>query len=69
MIDIIERLSKRRESITGIDITDAIKEIKHLRQRSDMLQALEDGGVDNWDWYSESLKSYHKKYYPDEDIE
>lgn len=25
------------------------------------LQALEAGGVDNWEWYDESLESYRKK--------
>ncbi len=64
--DILDRLRKRLTSITGQDIKDAIAEIEKLRQRDDMLKGLENGGVDNWDWYSESLKDYYKKYYPDE---
>lgn len=42
------------------------KEIKQLRQRDYMLECLESGGVDNWDWYSESLKPYYKRYYPED---
>lgn len=30
-----------------------------------MLRALEDGGVDNWEWYHESLKQ--AGYYDDEE--
>jgi hypothetical protein len=29
---------------------------KYLQRRDAELSALEDGGVDNWDWYYESLK-------------
>ena len=42
------------------------KEYNDLIRRSDMLQGLEDGGVDNWDWYSESLRDYYRKYYPED---
>jgi len=37
-----------------------------LVRQSAMLRALEAGGVDNWEWYSESLKDYYRKYYPED---
>lgn len=40
----------------------------HLKERDFMLTCLEDGGVDNWEWYSESLEPYWKRY-PDPDFE
>lgn len=60
MKDILKRLEARFVQ------ANVIKEVKRLIQRDDMLSGLEEGGVDNWDWYSESLKGYHKKYYPNE---
>lgn len=32
--------------------------LKELYDRDFKLSCLEDGGVDNWEWYSESLKDY-----------
>lgn len=32
------------------------KRLKELERAAAKLQALENGGVDNWEWYSESLK-------------
>ncbi len=48
------------------NITITRKEYDQLIQRSDMLQGLESGGVDNWEWYSESLQDYFRKYYPED---
>ena len=42
------------------------KEYERLQRRDDMLSGLEGGGVDNWQWYSDSLKDYHRKYYPED---
>lgn len=33
-------------------------ELKDLQESSDKLAALEDAGVDNWEWYDEAMKSY-----------
>ena len=59
----------------SIEIVDPIDEIKYvwikkseyeeLIKDSFKLQCLENGGVDNWQWYSESLTEWYKKYYPD----
>lgn len=35
------------------------KRIRELERAEKKLQALEAGGVDNWEWYSESLTEYH----------
>lgn len=37
------------------DITISENEYKRLCRDSAILSALEAGGVDNWEWYSESL--------------
>lgn len=40
-----------------------------LIKDSEELQALHDGGVDNWEWYHESLEEagFIKKYYENDD--
>lgn len=38
------------------------EEYKYLLKRDDKLQALENGGVDNWEWYSDSLADFYKEY-------
>ena len=34
--------------------------LQTLTDRSFKLECLEDGGVDNWSWYSESLQPYYE---------
>jgi hypothetical protein len=41
-------------------ITISVKEHDRLLWRESVLDALESGGVDNWEWYSESLKPLYK---------
>lgn len=65
-MDILDKLQLRRGNLSNEDIQSLVKEVKRLRQRDDMLSGLEAGGVDNWDWYSESLKDYNRKYYPED---
>jgi hypothetical protein len=36
-------------------------ELQKLRSRDDTLSALEAGGVDNWEWYSESIENAGSK--------
>lgn len=50
-------------------ITITVKRFKDLEMSEAKLTALENGGVDNWAWYSESLKDFYKEYYGDEDEE
>lgn len=35
------------------------EEYDHLCDREEKLSALEAGGVDNWEWYDESLSDYY----------
>ncbi len=37
-------------------------ELQRLNKRDFELQCLENGGVDNWEWYSESLKDFNERY-------
>lgn len=37
------------------------EEYNRLCDRDNKLTALENGGVDNWEWYSDSLESYFKE--------
>jgi hypothetical protein len=46
-------------------ITISLKEYNSLLQDARILMALEAGGVDNWEWYHESLKD--AGIYDDED--
>ena len=43
--------------------------LKNLERAQAKLQALEAGGVDNWEWYGESLKEFHKEEQTEELIE
>lgn len=43
------------------DVTISMTEYDELIRRSDILAALEAGGVDNWTWYGESLRQYFKE--------
>jgi len=37
-------------------------ENKEVKERLRLLSALEAGGVDNWEWYDESISNYNKDY-------
>jgi hypothetical protein len=39
------------------------EEYELLLKRDFKLSCLEDGGVDNWEWYSESLEPYYEGEY------
>ena len=38
------------------------RELAQLLTASNKLAALEAGGVDNWEWYGESLRDYEKEF-------
>lgn len=48
-------------------ITIPIKEYNELKNAALMLSYLEAGGVDNWEWYGESLQGYWEEIGEDED--
>lgn len=37
------------------------KRLEQLEKAASKLQALENGGVDNWEWYGEALKEWNKE--------
>jgi len=37
------------------------KRLMELERNTRMLEALQQGGVDNWEWYGESLKEFRKE--------
>lgn len=59
----------------SIEIVDPVDDTKYvwikkseydeLIKDSFKLQCLENGGVDNWTWYGDSLKPWFEKYYPE----
>jgi hypothetical protein len=44
-----------------MNVQVSAKELKELRRAKAKLSALEAGGVDNWEWYGESLKEFRKE--------
>lgn len=43
-------------------ITITKEEYDRLQDRDFKLSCLEGGGVDNWEWYDESLEDYYKAH-------
>lgn len=37
------------------------EEYARLQDRDDKLRALENGGVDNWEWYDEAMSGYNEE--------
>lgn len=56
--DIKELESKKNLVVVGSHVKVDYSEYERLLKRDEKLTALENGGVDNWEWYSESLKNY-----------
>ncbi len=42
-------------------VTISKKEYERLVEDSKVLDALHAGGVDNWEWYDESLEQYYSE--------
>lgn len=38
-----------------------IDQLEYLRKRDNLLSALEQGGVDSWEWYGESITAWDKQ--------
>lgn len=47
-------------------VTISKEEYETLLRSYRKLQALEDRGVDNWEWYGESLSDFYKEEYGDD---
>ena len=44
-----------------VEVKISAKRLKELERSAAKLNALECGGVDNWEWYGESLKEWNKE--------
>jgi len=54
--DIEELESKKKLIVVDSEVKIEYSEYEKLLKRDEILSALEIGGVDNWEWYDESLK-------------
>ena len=54
-------IDKMEKEIVGLLNKIAVLEAE-LERSDDFIECLEDGGVDNWSNYNESLKDYWRKY-------
>jgi hypothetical protein len=62
-----KQLSKYEDAIATLKSNEtttviSVAELQELRKRDFKLTCLENGGVDNWEWYDESLSEYFKRY-------
>ena len=56
----IKAVSLKDEPDLEISLKD--EDYEYLQKRDFKLKCLENGGVDNWEWYGESLTEYFEKY-------
>lgn len=56
-------------SISNDDKKVLLNYIEELENRDEKLSALEAGGVDNWEWYAESLSDYFNNIEEEEEEE
>lgn len=61
-IKTIEMHSADRTTVTILEseLEALRKEIADLKKRDRLLTALEQGGVDDWEWYDESIQDFEK---------
>lgn len=55
----IKNLIIKNSEFTNEEKMIILDYIEELEDRDKKLSALEQGGVDNWEWYSESLQDYY----------
>ena len=55
-------LNSIKDGISNLSQEKRDKELAYLKKRDFKLTCLENGGVDNWEWYGESLEDYFKEY-------
>lgn len=61
MNDLVVKLSKDNKNIKSDEVVITKEEYEQLKDRDRKLNALECGGVDNWQWYGECLKQYYNE--------
>lgn len=55
----IKNLIIKNSEFTNEEKMIILDYIEELEDRDKKLSALEQGGVDNWEWYEESLQDYY----------
>jgi len=55
---LINNIGGNNLKVAGTEQMITKEEYDNLVHRNEILEALEQGGVDNWNWYGESLKQY-----------
>jgi hypothetical protein len=69
MEDVYRNKTILKETVEAIDVLksdSSVEEIKEMRKKCHRLECLENGGVDNWEWYGEAIKEYEKEYGEDD---
>lgn len=71
---LVDKIKEKRQALSDLedsvcvlkneDVSSLISktELQRLNRRDSLLEGLEAGGVDNWEWYDESLKDYRERY-------
>jgi hypothetical protein len=55
-------LAEIEDGISKLSGTERDERLAYLVKRDFELKCLENGGVDNWEWYGESLEDYRRRY-------
>ncbi len=63
----IKNLIIKNSEFTNEEKMIILDYIEELEDRDKKLSALEQGGVDNWEWYEESLQDYYFEEEEEED--
>ena len=57
---ILQAIENQMRLLEGKDIVISRDELKEMHEDAMLMDALRGGGVDNWEWYSESISDYLK---------
>ena len=57
---ILQAIENQLRVAEGLDITVPREELEEMHKSCMLMDALNGGGVDNWEWYSESISNYLK---------
>ena len=62
----MQSLAMERSRMMADDLTTEVTitkgEYERLRRCEDLLECLQDAGVDNWEWYSEAMKEHVRNF-------
>jgi hypothetical protein len=60
LIKIYKEQKTELSNIDGMIVEGLVSELERLIDRDNKLTALENAGVDNWEWYGDALEEYFK---------